>query len=105
MNHDEKRVIFGAWQDFIKGNRSLIFSNKWKTRRDRNQNAWPESRENLRLIEEESYSLHVFTMIVDPDFDLESEERRKIAAILNDVAEAELINEGDEWYAIFPEQT
>lgn len=103
VNHDEKKVIFGAWQDFIKGNRALIFSNEWKTRRDRNQSPWPESRENLRLIEEESYSLHVFTMIMDPDFDPELEGRRKIGAILNDVASAELLKDGEEWYALFPE--
>lgn len=101
-NHDDKKIIFGAWQDMIKGNRALIFSKQWKTRGGRNQSPWPESRENLRLIEEEGYSLYVYTMIMDPDFDSEWENgRRKIGAILNDVTQAELVNEGEDWFAVF----
>jgi hypothetical protein len=103
VNNDEKKIIFGAWQDLMKGNRALIFSNKWKTRDGRNQSPWPESRENLRLIEEEGYSLHVFTMIMDPDFNPEGIGRRKIGAFLKDIAEAELLKSEDDWYAIFAE--
>lgn len=105
INREEKKIIFGAWQDLMQGNRALIFSNEWKKRRNRNQSPWPESRENIRLIEEEGYSLHVYTMIMDPDFDSEWEQgRRKIGAILNDVTEAELLNEGDNWFAVFSRQ-
>jgi hypothetical protein len=102
INREEKKNIFGAWQDFISGNRARIFSEEWKIKRGRNRSSWPESRENLRLVEEEGYSLHVFTMIEDPDHPEKEYGRRKIGAILNDISEAELVKEGDEWYAVFP---
>lgn len=105
VNHDDKKVFFGAWQDFIDGNRALIFSYAWKVRRGKKQGPWAGSRENIRLIEEDGYSLHVYTMILDPDSETEFElGARKIGAILNDVAQAELLNEGGDWYAVFPEE-
>ena len=63
------------------------------------------SHENVRLIEEEGYSLHVYTMVTDPDAEFEFELGvRKIGAILNDVAEAELVRDGENWYAVFAEE-
>ncbi|HMT07389.1 MAG TPA: DUF3553 domain-containing protein [Pyrinomonadaceae bacterium] len=104
VNRDKRKVFFGAWQDMSEGNRSLIFSGSWKMKHGKNRPSWPESRENLRLIEEEGYSLYVYTMIVDPDSELDYEKgSRKIGAILNDLSEATLIRENDEWYAVFPE--
>lgn len=104
INENEKKIIFGAWQDYIKGNRALIFSDDWKTRYGKKRPSWPESRENIRLIEEEGYSLHVFTMIMDPNAITEYEKGpRKIGAFLNDVTQAELLREGNNWYAVFPE--
>jgi hypothetical protein len=105
INREEKKIIFGAWQDFISGNRALIFSEEWKIKGGRNRSSWPESRENLRLVEEEGYSLHVFTMIEDPDHPEKEYGRRKIGAILNDIAKADLFKEGDEWYAIYQKHT
>ncbi len=104
VNHEEKKVFFGAWQDLHKGNRALIFSNEWRTRNGRKQSPWPESRTNIRLIEDDGYTLHVYTMVMDPDAEFEFEVGvRKIGAILNDVSRAELANEGADWYAVFPE--
>ncbi|MBK9164836.1 MAG: DUF3553 domain-containing protein [Acidobacteria bacterium] len=104
VNHDEKKIFFGAWQDLRNGSRALILSGSWKTKNGKKRPSWPESRENIRLIEDEGYSLRVYTMIVDPDSELDYEKgARKIAAILNDLAEARLVREGDEWYAEFPE--
>jgi hypothetical protein len=105
VNHDDKKIFFGAWQDFIEGNRALIFSHDWKTRQGKNRPSWPESRENIRLIEDEGYSLHVYTMILDPDSESEfGDGPRKIGAILNDVAQAELVRDGDDWFAVFPDE-
>lgn len=106
VNHDEKKVFFGAWQDYFEENRALIFSESWKTKYGKKRAPWPESRENLRLIEEEGYSLNVYTMIVDPDSELEYEKgARKIGAILNDLTVANLKKEGGEWFAVFPRKT
>lgn len=103
VNENDKKIFFGTWQDLIEGSRALIFSNDWRMRRGRKQSPWPESRENLRLIEEEGYSLHVYTMVMDPDAELDFELGvRKIGAILNDVAKAELSRDDDNWYAVFP---
>src|SRR5688572_12862632 len=105
VNHDSKKIFFGAWQDFIKGNRALIFSNDWKFRRGARQRPWSESRENVRLIEDEGYTLHVYTMILDPNAESEFElGARRIGAILNDVAQAGLLRDGGDWYAVFPEE-
>ena len=104
VNHDDKKIYFGAWQELFKDNRALIFSDDWKTRRGRESNGWPESRENIRLVEEEGYSLHVYTMIPSPDSQADvGNAPRKIGAILNDVSEATLFRDGSEWYALFPE--
>jgi hypothetical protein len=104
INENEKKIFFGAWQDFVKGDRALIFSKDWEMRRGKKQSPWPESRENVRRIEEEGYSLYVYTMILDSDSDSEFEKGpRKIGAILNDVTQAKLLREGDEWFALFPE--
>jgi hypothetical protein len=102
INRDERKIFFGAWLDFIEGDRALIFSNDWKVRRGRNSSGWPESRENIRRIEEEGYSLHVFTIVQDPDSESNYEVGpRKIGAIRNDVSEAQLLTDGNNWYAVF----
>ena len=106
VNANQKKIIFGLWQDLIEGNRGLIFSEDWKIRNGKRRPSWPESRENLRLVEEEGYSLHVFTMINDPDAESEFEDGpRKIGAILNDVAQAQLVRKGGDWYALFASQS
>jgi hypothetical protein len=105
VNEDEKKIFFGAWRDLTEGNRALIFSNDWRTKHGKNRPSWPESRENIRMIEEEGYSLHVYTMIMDPDSEPEYElGPRRIGAILNDVTQAELVRDGDNWYAVFHEK-
>lgn len=104
-NHDEKKIFFGAWQDLTHGNRALIFSNDWKIKNGKNRPSWPESRENLRLVEEEGYLLLVFTMVEDPSSVSEDVERtRRIGAIHRNLVEASLAREGDEWYAVLPEK-
>jgi len=101
VNHEERKIFIGAWQDHIQNDRALILSSAWRTRRGREQNGYGEALDNLKLVEREDYSLHVYTMIMDPASEPEFEQgTRKIGAILNDTAEARLAKEGDEWYAI-----
>lgn len=102
VNADQKQVIFGAWLDHKEGNRALIFSNDWKTKNDKNRGSWPESRENIRLIEEEGYSLHVFTMEEDPSSVSDDPNRRRhIGAFHKDLTEAKLLREANNWYGVF----
>jgi hypothetical protein len=100
VNHAEKKIFFGAWQDRIEGNRALILTRDWIEYNGRKRPSWPESRENLRLVQEEGYTLHVYTMIRDPSRNPETEPA-KIAAIRNDLTQARLVREDEEWYAVF----
>jgi hypothetical protein len=71
VNHKERFVVFGAWDINDDGNRTLILKEGWATsRRGRKQPAYPQSREHIRLIEEEGYRLKTFAMqyeLADPD--------------------------------------
>jgi hypothetical protein len=104
VNEEEKKIIFGQWRDAIEGNRALIFTDDWQRKKDGTKRAsWPESRENIRKIEEDGYSLQVFTMINDPEAQVDPEERTaKILAFFKDLSTAELIREGGNWYAVVP---
>jgi 5-methylcytosine-specific restriction protein A len=64
VNEKDKVIIFGAWDRDTQGTRSLIFSEKWQaTSKGRKNYGYKESRENIRLIEEEGYQLQTFPMI------------------------------------------
>ncbi|MCG3768985.1 MAG: hypothetical protein JW384_00102 [Nitrosomonadaceae bacterium] len=61
VNHQERLVIFGEWQNRQAG---LIFSEDWerKTQTGRRQAGFTESREHIRLVENEHYRMFVFSM-------------------------------------------
>lgn len=64
VNDNERLVIFGAWDINQAGNKSLILSEDWEvSRRGRKQPAYAQSREHIRLIEEEGYRLATFPMV------------------------------------------
>ena len=61
VNEAERFVVFGAWDVHTEGNTSLILSQEWETNdAGRRQPAFAESREHLRLVEEEGYKLFTF---------------------------------------------
>ena len=63
VNEKEKTIIFGAWDRHTEGNTSLILSEEWRlSRKGRKQPAYEQSREHIRLIEEEGYQLKTFPM-------------------------------------------
>lgn len=96
VNHDKRFVIFGEWQNRNKG---LIFSTDWKAKKKtgRANHGFGESRENIRLVEEEGYKLFVFPMFaLDPEA-----ETPKINLIEERLFERTLeCREGRHWYAI-----
>ena len=64
INEKDRVIIFGAWDRDTQGPISRIFSEKWQTNsKGRNNKGYNESRENIRLIEEEGYQLQTFPMI------------------------------------------
>ena len=62
INEAERIIIFGAWDHYTKGNTTLILREDWRTKQDRPQAAYKQSREHIRLIEEEGYQLKTFPM-------------------------------------------
>jgi predicted HNH restriction endonuclease len=96
VNHDKRFVIFGEWQNRNKG---LIFSKDWKAKKKtgRANHGFGESRENIRLVEEEGYKLFVFPMFaLDPEA-----ETPKIHLIEERLFERTLqCRDNRHWYAL-----
>ena len=60
VNESERFVIFGAWDRFTDGK---ILSEDWQVRRDGHKShGYDQSREHVRLIEEEGYRWMTFPM-------------------------------------------
>jgi 5-methylcytosine-specific restriction protein A len=63
IDESERLIIFGAWDVNQSGTKSLILSEDWQlSRRGRKQAAYAQSREHIRLVEEEGYRLMTFPM-------------------------------------------
>ena len=96
VNHQKKFVIFGEWQN---RNAGLIFSEEWRSKKHQGRvnPGFKESRENIRLIEEEGYRLYVFPMYAeDPEA-----ETPKIHHIKQQLFERTLERrDGRHWYAV-----
>src|SRR5664279_2602862 len=62
VNTKERFVIFGAWDRNVTGNAELILKGEWQASRGRKSPAYEQSREHIRLVEEEGYQLKTFQM-------------------------------------------
>lgn len=61
INKKTKVIIFGAWDVNTNENTSLILSEDWQiSKKGRKQPAYEQSREHIRLVEEEGYQLKTF---------------------------------------------
>lgn len=99
VNHTDRFVIFGAWDLFDEGNRALILSEDWSFRRGRQQAAYPQAREHIRLVEEEGYALKTFAMqkgAADPG---QSDGPSKILGFTPQLVDKSLVRVGESWYA------
>ena len=101
INEKEKVIIFGAWDLHTEGNTSLILSEDWQTsRKGRKQPAYEQSREHIRLIEEEGYKLKTFPMkYSDANKDEEGIGPAKIEGFEPKLTEKSLKRVGGNWYA------
>lgn len=63
VNHDQRFVIFGAWDRFTDGKKEMILTEDWRINRGgRRSPGYSQSREHIRLVEEEGYNLYTFPM-------------------------------------------
>lgn len=70
VNHEDKVVIFGAWDVNTEPDKALILSMDWERNElGRKQNAFGESMEYIKLVEKEGYSLKTFPIILDEEYD------------------------------------
>ncbi|MBF0235819.1 MAG: HNH endonuclease [Desulfamplus sp.] len=101
VNHEEKFIIFGAWDRNKEGQKILIFSDDWKFNSSgKKQSGYQQSREHIRLVEKESYRLMTFPMKY-------SDERKdeagfgpaKIGDFTPILSERKLTKIGHSWYA------
>ena len=101
INKRKKIIIFGAWDRNTDGNTSLILSESWEfNRKGRKQPAFTQSREHIRLIEEEGYKLMTFPMIYsDAKKGEDGVGPAKIEGFEPSLTEKILKKVGDSWYA------
>lgn len=101
INEKEKVIIFGAWDVYTEGNTSLILSEDWRiSKRGRKQPAYEQSREHIRLVEEEGYQLKTFPIkYSDANKDDEGNGPAKIEGFDPVLTNKTLKNIGNSWYA------
>lgn len=101
VNQQKRFIIFGAWDRNTDGNTSLILSEEWQvSRRGRKQPAYEQSREHIKLIEEEGYKLMTFPMkYSDANKDEDGTGPAKIDGFEPKLTEKTLKRVGGKWYA------
>lgn len=100
INEAERTVIFGAWDTYQTGNRTLILSEDWEiSRRGRKQPGYGQSREHIRLVEEEGYTLKTFPMIYSEVEEEGDVGPARIEGFVPDLATRSLVRVGNGWYA------
>lgn len=101
VNAEKQTVIFGAWDMHTDGSRSLILSDTWaKNGTGRKRPAFPQSREHIRLVEEESYKLLTFPIIFSDELqDEDGFGPSKIKGFEPVLTQKSLVRVGSNWYA------
>lgn len=103
VNHDKRFVIFGAWDEYASEHGSLILSEDWVLNRPKTKRnpGYPESREHIRLVEEEGYQLKTFAMQMRNErAHLRGEEPAKIESFAPKAVDKKLAKHGPDWFAV-----
>jgi len=101
VNHEDRFVIFGAWDSRNDGSKVLILDEHWQiSRRGRKQPAYAQSREHIRLIEENGYALYTFDMQHARADENDVESPAKIAGFTPELVKRSLVKIRHGWYAI-----
>ena len=100
INEDKKFVIFGAWDRNTDGNTTLIFSQDWEFGEKGKRPGYDQSREHVRLVEEEGYTLMTFPMkYSDAHKDEDGNGPAKIDGFEPILTKRFLKRVGGSWYA------
>jgi len=101
VNHDDRMIIFGAWDTNTQGDRTLILDAKWAVRAGKKTRSYPQSLEHLRLVQEEGYQLYTFNIIYSDELkDTDGNGPAKIQRMERTLVPRSLILEaGGKWYA------
>lgn len=102
VNHDERIIIFGAWDKHTENNKALIFGESWQSKEDGTKRpAFGQSREHIRLIEEEGYTLKTFPIVYsDERKNKDGSGPSRIGAFTPVLTECLLHRSGSNWYAV-----
>ena len=105
INEAERFIIFGAWDQYTNGKRAKIFSEDWKVnRKGQKSKGYRQSREHIRLFEEEGYRLMTFPMQAS-EASWEDGAIPEIERFTPVLAEKTLARLGLDWYAADPDAT
>ena len=100
INEAEKFIIFGAWDFHTEGDRVLIFSEDWQFRQGRKRSPYKQSREHIRLIEEEGFTLKTLPLQgTNATEDEKGVTPTKIRSFTERLDEKVLSRDGGNWYA------
>jgi 5-methylcytosine-specific restriction enzyme A len=100
INQAERRVIIGAWDRNTDGKRAMILSEEWQFGRGRKNPGYQQSREHIRLVEEEGYRLMTFPMkYSDANKDDDGTGPAKIGEFTPELTEKKVTRVGHAWYA------
>ena len=101
VNHAKRFVIFGAWDRDTSGKETLILGNDWQSRRGRRNPGYGQSREHIRLVEEEGYTLKTFPMeYSDSKAGPDGSGPAKIGGFTAALTERKLKQVGNSWFAV-----
>lgn len=96
VNHKEKLVIFGSWDDLTEFDRATILDEDWEFRKGFKSRSYPQSLEHIRLIQEEGYSLKTFIMEFS---DEKGDGPAVIKSFIPELHHKRLLKIGKTWYA------
>ncbi|MFC0267253.1 hypothetical protein [Kushneria aurantia] len=101
VNHNERFVIFGVWNDKVDTDMSLLLSEDWqKSDKGRKQSGYGQAIEHIKLIEDKGYTLKTFVMeYVEQERDGE-EGPAKIGGFIAELNDMQLEKIEREWYAV-----
>lgn len=101
VNDSKKFVVFGAWDINTKGRRSLILSGDWRVRPTGRRNpGYAQSREHIRLVVEDGYTLKTFPMEwSDVRKDKSGYGPATIGGFTPVLTDHGVLRVGDDWYA------
>ena len=102
INKEKKFIIFGAWDSPDSAGVDLIFTYDWEFNHKKQRNkAFGQSREHIRLIEDEEFELYTFKMYHSNEKrDSDGNGPAKISDFERALVKRNLVRKGNSWYAV-----